>query len=69
MRQRPELDLNLHPLTPGGAVLVSLSQVVDRFRRGDLPPTLGEHREDMPRPPLTEMGSRGALLVSGGVSS
>ena len=47
LRQRPELDQNLHPLKPA-AVLVSLSQVVDRFRVGDLPPTLGEHREDMP---------------------
>ena len=68
MRQRPELDPNLHPLTPS-AVLVSCSQVVDRFRRADLVSTLEEHREDMPRPIATDLGSRGALRVSRGVSS
>ena len=63
MRQRPELDPNLHPLTPS-AVLVSCSQAVDRFRADDLPPRLEGHREGMPRPMATEMGSRGAILVS-----
>ena len=39
------------------------------FDGSDLVSTLGEHREDMPRPPVTDLGSRGALVVSGGVGS
>ena len=42
---------------------------VDGNRSGDLVPTRGEHREDMPRPAVTELGLRGALVVSRGVGS
>ena len=60
--------LSSHPLTLA-AIPASVWQLVDQFRRADLVSTLDEHREDMPRPSMTDLGSRGALLVSRGVSS
>ena len=60
--------LSSHPLILAAAP-ASVWQLVDRDRRADLVSTLDEHREDVPRPLATEMGSRGALLVSRGVSS
>ena len=56
MLTRPELDTQLtSPLTLAAAP-ACLWLLVDRFRGADLVPTLGEHREDMLRPTVTELG-------------
>ena len=51
MYKRPELDTHLTSAHTGGRPCLGVAGDVDGNRRGDLVPTLGENREDMPRPP------------------
>ena len=69
MLKRPVLDTQLTSAHTGRPSLPACRSWSIDFDGGDLVSTLGEHREDMPRPPVTDLGSRGALVVSGGVSS